>query len=76
MTETTLINLITDGGAFALAVFLVVYVMRESAKREARASDLLEKYAARMEDLCTQLKLVGQRLESIEDRLPSIKGKE
>lgn len=70
MNEAQLIDIVANGGAFALATFLVVYVMRESSKREVRANDLLEKYAARIEDVCTQMKLMNQRLETIEDRMP------
>lgn len=70
MPETQLIDIISSGGAFALATFLVVYVMRESSRREVRSNDLLEKYAMRIEDMCTQLKLMNQRLDTIEDRLP------
>ncbi len=70
MPETQLVNLIADGGAFALCVFLVIFVMNQNAKREERSAAMLEKYAERIEALTAKIGEMTQALEQIERRIP------
>lgn len=75
MAETQLISVISNGGAFALAVFLVVYVMRENSKREDRQTAMLDKYAERLEELCARIGEMAQTLEMMERRMPPEMGR-
>jgi hypothetical protein len=71
MAEAQLINIIADGGAFALCAFLVTYVMQQNAKREERFATLQEKYAERFEEIVARMGEMAQTLELIERRIPT-----
>jgi hypothetical protein len=62
MENIELINVIANGGAFALAAFLVIYVMRENSKREERTFALLDKYASELGKLSVTLELIESKI--------------
>lgn len=68
--EIQLIDIISNGGAFALSVFLVVYVMRSAADREKQSATMLMNYADRLEKLTLEMVKLTDTLERIERRIP------
>lgn len=83
--EANLISLISNGGAFALAVFLVVYTIKqnerreerlhaEAARREGEISSTAEKRESRLlgilEKQAEHLEEIGHILADIQKQLP------
>jgi hypothetical protein len=62
MPTPDLLNVIADGGSFALCVFLVIYVMRESSKREDRLMAMLDKYSEKIGQMAKALELIESKI--------------
>lgn len=60
-------NLLIQGGYAALFVFLFIYTLDTSRKREERLEDLLEQYSKNLPAMAESLTRIESRLERIED---------
>lgn len=53
---------LTQGPFAVLFVFLLVYVMRENAKREGRLQDLLDKFSDKYDDVIFELREIKDKV--------------
>jgi hypothetical protein len=75
MTELQLITALSNGGAFALLAYVILWVMKENSKREERLMTVIEKYTEKMQIMGANIKDVGSTLELIERRIPANMGR-
>lgn len=76
MAETSIIQLLTDGGIPAMFAALLMYTLHTSAKREERLMQREEKVLAKLDDLSQTIMRISAQLDSLVKEIDRLRGED
>lgn len=76
MVESSIIQLLTEGGIPAMFAALLMYTLHTSAKREERLMQREEKVLAKLDDLSQTIMRISAQLDSLVKEIDRLRGED
>lgn len=76
MAESSIIQLLTEGGIPAMFAALLMYTLHTSARREERLMQREEKVLAKLDDLSQTIMRISAQLDSLVKEIDRLRGED
>lgn len=76
MVESSIIQLLTEGGIPAMFAALLMYTLHTSARREERLMQREEKVLAKLDDLSQTIMRISAQLDSLVKEIDRLRGED
>ena len=76
MAESSIIQLLAEGGIPAMFAALLMYTLHTSAKREERLMQREEKVLAKLDDLSQTIMRISAQLDSLVKEIDRLRGED